>query len=158
MSIKLNETQVSDHSVQVQAPDSFFWRISSKWYFLPIFYAMLVLLFVLVVSGAEFYRKGSFSDLEEFAEIFLLSTYFLPNGLLLIIPEAKKIIEEELFLVFPAIFHAFWIVSTIVIQIFKYKRKKILRWLVITVFVAMIISFVGCTQFIITQKDLGLHF
>lgn len=158
MPAKTNETQVPENSANIQVPDSFFWRISSKWYFFPAFYALLVLLFVFVLSGEQSYRNGSFLDLEEFGETFLLAIYFLPNGLLLILPEAKRMIGEELFFVFPAIFHAFWIISTIVIQIFKYKKKKILRWLVIAVFVAMIISFLGCTQYVVTSKDFGFRF
>lgn len=125
----------------------FFWKITSKWYFFPLFYILLVLIFSIIVTS----REGSYSDWDEVGGIFLMGLYFLPSGLFFFIPELERFGEEGLYLIFPAVFHLFWIISVIVMQILKYKRNRILKWLVITLFILMVLSFAGCTAMVIGE-------
>ncbi len=140
-----------DNPVQ-QTQHSFdFWKLAVKWYFFPILYVVLALLFVIIRIIKE---NGEFNDFGDLGGTFLLTLYFLPNGLIFLIKELGSYlgrkVGEEFFFIFPIVFHIFWIASVGVIQFFKIKRGKIIRWLVIAVFLAMLLSFIGCTQNLLT--------
>ena|SRR3989338_1725199 len=140
-----------------QARHSFeFWKLSIKWYFFPILYVVLALLFVVIYIIKE---SVGFNNFGKMGGVFLMSLYFLPNGLILLIEELGSYVQreagEEFFLVFPIVFHMFWIVSVGVIQFFKIRSGKIVRWLIITVFLAMILSFIGCTESLLVGKELN---
>jgi len=130
-----------------------FWKLAIKWYFFPVLYIILAILFTLISLIKE--SKG-LNDFEELGGIFLMTLYFLPNGLILLIEGfgsyVRGKVDQDFFLVFPIAFHIFWIASVGVIQFFKIKRDRIIRWLIITVFLAMILSFIGCTENLLVGK------
>ena len=144
-----------DNPVQ-QTQHSFdFWKLAVKWYFFPILYIILAVLFVIISIIKE---NGEFSDFEGLGGTFLLTLYVLPNGLIFLFMGLDSYIERKIgeeflqgfILIFPIVFHIFWIASVVIVQFFKIKRGKIIRWLVIAVFLAMLLSFIGCTQNLLT--------
>ncbi|MEK6984378.1 MAG: hypothetical protein AABX33_07425 [Nanoarchaeota archaeon] len=144
---------MSEDKATAQSKHAFdFWKLAVKWYFFPLLYIILTLLFTIIVP-----TKGH--NLGDLFRIFLVTLYYLPNGLVYLIlvlsTYPKHRFGNVLIYLFPIVFHVFWIASAIIIQFFKVKKGRILRWLVITVFLAMLLSFLGCTKMVLTDKVFG---
>ena len=131
-----------------------FWKITSSWWFFLALYILLVLTLVIILNVNIGDRTIS-NDFEQFGSMFLMTLYFMPNGLLFFLSYLEKFDFEYLVFVFPAVFHLFWIISVIIMQILKYKRKTILRWLILTILILMILSFAGCTAMVL-KEGVGL--
>ena len=128
---------------------NWFWKITTKWYFFPLFYLLLCVAFNIIYDVLH-------KSAEPF-QIILLTLYFLPNGVILLLPESlnsflqsslSKLFRgtgEEFFFGFPIIAHVLMIASISFIIFFSYKRKRILKYLIIALLSFMIISFVGCS-------------
>lgn len=126
---------------------NWFWKITTKWYFFPLFYLLLCVAFNIIYDVLH-------KSAEPF-KIILLALYLLPNGFILILPESlsfflrsslsKLFGGEELSFGFPIIAHVLMIASISFIIFFSYKRKRILKYLIIALLSFMIISFVGCS-------------
>ena len=126
------------------------WKTALKWYFFPLLYIFLAVVFSFIASIAE---SGGYynSDFEELGGIFLMTLYFLPNGLFFFVQELQKFGEEGLYIIFPAVFHVFWIVMAVILQYFKYRKNKTLRWIIITLTILMVLSFAGCTSMVLSE-------
>src|SRR3989344_8507999 len=105
---KIPDAETSQYS---SGSFDWFWKITSKWYFFPLFYILLVLIFSAIAASVE----GD--DWNEIGSFFLLGLYFLPSGIFFFIPELTRLGEEGLYIIFPSVFHLFWIISVITMQI-----------------------------------------
>ena len=144
-----------------------FWKITTKWWFFLVFYYSLYLIFNILY---EFFRPGGYNSLDFHYTFFLirrdggifgilsflfrsiagilgeslLSLLFFPFGLVaildLIFPNSGDFLSFFPFF----IGNAFIFSLMIAIPYFKYKKKQILKWLIIALFLVMILSFSGC--------------
>ena len=126
-----------------------FWELTREWYFFPISYLLLSIIFALIWISIM-------KSTQQFLTILLYALYFMPNGFILLLPnQLNGVIQnslswlfrgtgEEFLLGFPLVMHPLLIISIILISFFKYKRNKVLKWLIITLLLFMILSFVGC--------------
>ena len=121
-----------------------FWEFTSKWYFFPLFYLTLAILFIIISK-----LIGRYLDVKDFVGIislFLTVLYIMPSGLLffLVLIGIKDRYLTVPALYFPILFHVFTVASIVVISYFKYKKHRILKWIIITLFLLFILSFIGC--------------
>jgi len=137
-----------------------FWRIATKWYFFPLFYTILVLLLTVI----PFSIKSR--SLSVHMEIFLETLAFMPAGLLVLLEFAGIDIDhlgidfirtENLVFILPIFFFVFAIASIISIQYFKNRKGKILKWLIITLLLVMLLSFLGCSIGLTENLDRDFH-
>ena len=117
-----------------------FWNLTTKWWFFPIFYLFLVLLVTVIwkVKGTE----------RTFLSTLALLLIYMPSGLLVFLDKLRVLTGDSLTITagfFPYFFHPVAIASLIVIQYYKYKKNKILKWLVLTLLFLLVLAFVGCT-------------
>lgn len=135
-----------------------FWQITTKWYFFPLLYVLMVLLltigevWTLVLSderyvinftsfsGQFFYIFISFFPfgLLWFLQLFGLGLHFEIVGLgQSVSPFAKYYYTATYLIPF---------ISMFLIVYFKRKKNIVLKWLVISLLLFMFISFVGCSS------------
>lgn len=114
-----------------------FWEIATKWYFFPVFYTVLgFLMYMLNQFYLDKYNK---------LNLFLLTLFFIPNGLFyftFLLSGNKEV--ETTWLFFPYFYFSFVIISIIIIQYWKLKKNLVLRWLIIILILIILLSFTGC--------------
>ena len=117
-----------------------FWEVTAKWYFFPIFYVLLVLLLIFIKLKGNLFGEGAIFG------YFIPVVVSMPSGLLYFIyfPPLSKYITEAIQLPLIFSFHAVSVISIILIQYFKIRRNKILKWLIITLLVLILLAFFGC--------------
>ncbi|MBI2659428.1 hypothetical protein HYX05_05015 [Candidatus Woesearchaeota archaeon] len=116
-----------------------FWRLTTKWWFFPVFYVFLVVLLVIIWK-----IKG---ENENFIPLFFGLVITMPDGLLFFVelvqgPSNDRYLQLAAF--FPFIFHIFLITSVSIIVYFKYKEGRVLRWIILPLLILLISSFIGC--------------
>ncbi len=124
-----------------------FWNLTTKWWFFPLFYLTLSFLF------AVLWRIISKSPMSLY--IILYTLYFLPNGFVMLIPPVNLLLQyalgglfggigDDFYVGFPLLALPLIILSILVIYYYKRKKNKILKWLIISLFLFLILSFLGC--------------
>ena len=118
-----------------------FWRLTTKWWFFPAFYVFLAFIFATIKAMDE---VSSISFSEIFGG-FVGALIYMPGGLVYWV---HKLISTDDYVFFAGIlsylFHPLVIILIIAIQYFKYKKNKIIKWLVITLFFLIVLAFSGC--------------
>ena len=121
-----------------QNPDDpqlhWFWKITTKWWFFPVFY---------VIIGSTFFIKNSPKNIIPLH--FLLFLILAPSGILFYFNMFMTIQGLWLSYVVSFISYLFIIFSYFLIQYYN-SKKKILKWLIIVLLFYIIISFVGCVK------------
>lgn len=117
-----------------------FWKLTTKWWFFPVFYIALVFIFLAI--------KGKLIEGDDTIFNISMLLYLMPNGLFYFL---GLDIGSGSFLpprirYFPPLFHTLFIFSIIIIQYFKLKKNKILKWLIILLILLLLLSFFGCWQ------------
>ncbi|MEK6984597.1 MAG: hypothetical protein AABX33_08535 [Nanoarchaeota archaeon] len=116
-----------------------FWELTTKGWFFPVFYVSLVLFLSLV---------HAYIDKEWSLFVFLQFLYLMPSGLGVLLNLLNINFKEDTYFkvlyVWPLIFHLITLISIIAIVYFKQKKSIIIKWLIITLLLLMILSFVGC--------------
>jgi len=114
-----------------------FWRLTTKWWFLPAFYIFLALLVPLFVN------EGTSADVWS---AYFISIMIMPVGILWFFSFLinEKILYDYIQIPFLIISHIFQISSIILIQLYKSKFNKVLKWLIILLLFLIILSFIGC--------------
>ena len=112
-----------------------FWDITTRWYFFPVFYVMLALIltFSLTLKGRV-----------KFSEFFRLLGWLLalmPLGISLVFPILSK---KKFEYITSVLLYAFPLFSVAVIQYYKIKKKKIIKWLIMTLVLYLLLCFYGC--------------
>jgi len=113
-----------------------FWKITSKWYFFPIFYVFLAF----IVAFISAIKDKNLSQIWEFS---LYSLVWMPNGLNYY-PQYFDIKLEYNGSIFSLIFFGVSLSIIIIIQFFKIKYKKILKPFIIVLLILFILAFSGC--------------
>jgi len=113
-----------------------FWKVTTKPYFLPLFYTILALLLG-IIDGLM--RKEGIT-----IEGVIYAFAFMPQGLgfLVLWVGLIDLIQEIPPIYF--IFHPLLLISIFVINYYKSKKNIILKWLIITWLLLIILSFAGC--------------
>lgn len=117
-----------------------FWRITTRWYFFPLFYFFLVFILTIILGIVS----------KNFISNFLLATFFMSDGLLYFvsiifgIKEMYSGFADTFSTYFPIFFNVGMIISIIVIVYYKLKRNITLKWLIIALILLILISFSGC--------------
>lgn|SRR3989344_2289294 len=154
VSINKNQTKPTDEkfiSKNLMENHSFelhwFWRITTKPYFFTIYYMILAFLIavIMVLTGTD-------SDSPGLLGSFLGAILFMFVGLsyLLPLPIMKTIFEHPDFPYFYSLVLPIISILGITLHHFKTKKKIILKWLVITLFLIITLSFVGCVGMILS--------
>ena len=118
------------------------WKITTKWWFFPVFYLFLALLGAVIwkLKGGE----------KEFLNYFIVLLIFMPAGLALFLgPILEKVSlgmfqSGEVLISLPYFFHPLAFISYIVILYYKYKKHRIIKWLVLALLILLVLSFIGC--------------
>ena len=136
-------TQASDDS-QLH----WFWKLTTKWWFFPVLYITLSLLVMLTIVLFSLKKIGGISD---FFSLWMLIILFMPSGIFAIINLLlihKTFFTDGLavlgYLLPGALIHVFHITLIIVIYRAWKNKRKLLRWLILTLFFLMILEFSGC--------------
>lgn len=113
-----------------------FWEITSKWYFFPALYLILSFLIFIYLRGYE--------DIEPI-KILLLTIYLVPNGVFYFI---YLYTGNKISVIFgnflPLFYFTFVIVVTLIIQYFKLRKNRIIKWLILLILLLFILTFFGC--------------
>ena len=124
-----------------------FWKLTTKWYFFPLFYVSLSLIFTIIYFTTKESVRSLFflSYIIPWALVFML---FMPAGLMyLIFNVLGKFYNIELTQGISAVYIIiFWLlvpISIFKIYTYKSKRNEVLKWLIITLIVVMLLSFIG---------------
>ena len=127
-----------------------FWRVTTKWYFFPVFYAFLAFLIAAVFIPV---REGYYSNLLDFFETFGFTLMLMPFGIAFFIsPNLDKISMGGVFIAWGTII--FWLISMILVPYFKLRKNKVIRWLIFTTLIIMILSFAGRVGIILSGQPL----
>lgn len=110
-----------------------FWRVTTKLYFFPLFYITLALL-LSILDGLM--RK------EVSLGTFFYALAMMPQGLLLLVGILHFVQDSPLPIYL--VFHPLLLASIIVINYYKTRKKVVLKWLIITWLLLIILSFAGC--------------
>ena len=126
-----------------------FWKYTTKWWFFPVYYVVLVFL----LSFLYMLDKKEILALLGFAYILIS----MPIGLLYL----ANIPKEGTYQVLSEwdgsyIFILLFIVLFSIITYYKYKKETILKWLIITLFLLITLSFVGCAGIILSGSSVGI--
>lgn len=118
-----------------------FWNITSKWYFFPLLYLSLVVTLIL-------------SEPRNFEFMFFIM-YLMPNGIFYFVNllSGYQIENESMVFIFPLIYFLLIIISISIIQYYKFKRKIILKWLILSILLLILLTFSGCIATLITGSD-----
>ena len=98
-----------------------FWDITTRWYFFPVFYVLLALILSKESDGGILY-----------------SLFLMPVGISYFIhltPWNKNL---------PLFYYVIPIFSVIAIQYYRIKKKKVIKWLIITLLLYLLLNFYGC--------------
>src|SRR3989338_1533800 len=122
-----------------------FWNITSEWYFFPLFYLFLVVIF----SIPTIIQDPSFGETLWFVALLI------PNGIFYFVNlltgfELKN--WQQVF-IFPVIYFIILFILISIIQYFKFNRKIILKWLIILILLSIILSFAGCIIGMVTNSN-----
>ena len=127
--------------LKIEATDSklgWFWGITTKWYFFPLFYLFLSI--VIYIS------RSYYNDVDKY-KIFYYTLFFMPNGLFYFtyILTGQKT-PDVVGLFFPDFYFGFLLILIIIMQFIRWINNKniILRWLIIIVILIILLSFAGC--------------
>ncbi len=118
-----------------------FWNLTSKWWFFPVFYVTITFLTYLNVYDKNDYELW----------VFLLFLLLLPAGLIFYIDtilqffNLSDIVYWELPMLSALIFHIFLIISIFFIFYFRSRKNKILKILIITLIILILLSFYTIT-------------
>ncbi len=131
-----------------------FWKFTIKWWFFPSLYIFLASLYIIIVGLTAAELLPGYID-GEHANLLIL--YFMPHGLIYLLetfPIIKYIFQLVYYIpgasflfdrgFFPLFFHLFFIASIIKIQNDKIKKRKVLKWLIVTLILLLVLSFSGC--------------
>jgi len=119
-----------------------FWKLTTKWWFFPVFYIILAMVYPIIVLNMEKFQ-GSSNFKDAYLEVLGTVIVFMPAGLSYYLTLIG--LDEDFFAtIMVFIFPVFAIGSIILIQLYKLKKKKILKWLIILILLLMILSFFGC--------------
>ena len=141
-----------------------FWRITTKWWFFLVFYLLLAL--ILGILNVLFPPEPSMSEqvLNENFMIILSNILFASMFNIIALHIGIGIFFDKLFgnsnaaywiaTILTYIFYPFIIISTIFIIYFRYKKDKILKWLIIALLLTLISSFSGCIMFGLERRGL----
>ncbi len=113
-----------------------FWKITSQWYFFPVFY--------LVLSSMVFIYIKGYNDVEP-SKIFWLTLFLIPNGLfyfIYLLTNKKPEVILGNFL--PLFYFPFVTILIITISFFKSVKGIVLKWCIIGLFVLIFLTFFGC--------------
>ena len=122
-----------------------FWDITTRWYFFPVFYVMLAL--ILSVSIQNFLNVlGTYLGTSYKEKIFsLLVSMFLlllPGGIIYYYP--NYLLHLLTFSYAAYILNPGWLIpilSVAVIQYYKIKKKSVIKWLVLSLLLYFLSSF-----------------
>ena len=152
-----NEQQNIHGDVKVQSESNtkniddlqlhWFWKLTTKRYFFPVFYFSLLALQTIVY----FFNKEGISVLLHPIYIFgnmIIFMFFAPAGLLYLtfILQGKDYnlgVMQSITAVFLIIFWLLIPISISKIYIYKSRHNKVLKWFILTLIIVMLISFVG---------------
>jgi hypothetical protein len=130
--------------------DSWYWRLGAQWWFFPALYLILcgyIAFGILQITYTDTsWFRGSL-------QLIPFIAFFMPTGLLF--PVLNIIAQSPwgiLIYLLPAVVHLLILSGIIVIQVYKYRRKKILRWLVIALLIVIMLSFAGCVGGLTTGR------
>ncbi len=120
---------------------NWFWKITAKTYFFPAYYTLLAFLIavIMVLTGTDI----GISD--GLLGSFLGAVLLMWVGIIYFFPLPIKSVFDSNFYAFilPIIF-----VLGIILNYYRTKKNIILKWLVITLFLLITLSFAGCAAMI----------
>ena len=126
-----------------------FWRIAIKWWFLPSFHGFLALVFSIAMTFFSIVvSQGNLSFILGFPAIYFL----MPGGLFYfayLFTHYNKVADYVPILSF--LFHILMIVSIFVIRYYYRNKNLILKWLIITIMLISLLSFMGCSLGVFTK-------
>lgn len=142
-----------------------FWKLTTKWWFFPVFYVSLALVLTIIVL-VVYANQSKFSDIRNPFGLFALIIIFMPGGLVsmlnvfsnpnvllnsnsMVAVPFPGLMSDNLRIILTFIYHPLAILS--VISIFK-NRKKILKWLILTLLFTMLLSFSGCIVWLLSGQ------
>src|SRR3989338_3015994 len=114
-----------------------FWNVTSKWYFFPALYIILTFLVFLYLKG--------YNDVKSPIEIFLYMIFLIPNGIIYfnyLLTGKKSTVIVGAFL--PYFYFALMALIIVIIQYFKIRKKIILKWIILVMFIVIFLTFFGC--------------
>ena len=98
-----------------------FWEITSKWYFFPLLLLFFVVIYSIIMSRSIF--------------SILMALIIIPLGYMFLTPEAGL----DSILLYIIIFYFLFFLAVGIISYYKLKKQKILKWLIISLFVYLLI-------------------
>ena len=140
------QTQPESNSKQIDDSQlHWFWKLTTKWYFIPLFYTLIVTLQTMIY----FVNKEGIDVLLH--PVYLVTNtivfmLFVPAGLIHLIFTVQGIdykVMQSISAVFLIIFWLLFSISISKIHIYKSKHSKVLKWLIITLIIVMLLSFIG---------------
>ncbi|MBI2654905.1 hypothetical protein HYX06_00580 [Candidatus Woesearchaeota archaeon] len=123
-----------------QEEANWFWKLTTKWWFFLVLYLFMSFLSLIVITIYGVYDK---SDPLKIVGMFVVTLLFLmPLGFVYLL-EIPLNLGLFLGLISIFIYHALIIGSIIAVPYFKHKENRILKWLIIFLFLVIVISFFG---------------
>ncbi|MEK6983619.1 MAG: hypothetical protein AABX33_03525 [Nanoarchaeota archaeon] len=133
---------------------NWFWKLTTKWWFFPVFYVFLTMLLSLV--DVIFHNKPN----------WLTYIVFMPSGVMFIVQLIikNKMFNDQFFINtslvwFAIFFHLINIFLIILITNTYNKRKIVVKWVIIILMLLMIIQFLGCGLYLSQHplSDFSIH-
>ena len=124
-----------------QEEANWFWELTTKWWFFPVFYVLIIFILYLIVIITR--TKVPTLFWESFIVPFYGLFITMPFGLVYFV-WGSKIMKYIVNYIFVFFFYLLFITSIITICYYKAKKNKILKWLIITWIILLVLSFVGC--------------
>ena len=129
-----------------------FWRLTTKWWFFPLFYFILALILALLAF---------IQDPSHIWGYIFLSIILMPQGLIgfltVLLSSHGNVVNLQQELGFSNFVVLYFAIAVIIIISYswiiysKYRLNKVLKWLIIILMLIIILSFSGC---ILEQIDL----
>ena len=152
---------VNDSAQQNNPNESWFWNLTTKWWFFPVFYVSLAVIYTtlaLLLSELGFgshYIGITSPSIIKVLVFFLYVLIFLPHGFfyfVYLLSGGRSGNAAGFWPAWTIFFHLVFLYLMVIVPYWKYKKNIILKWLIISLILFLVLSFAGCSLGVITKS------